>query len=41
LPGRQRKGTNGPFVQLQKGDKGRSEVVQSVLAQDGLGRLAK
>jgi len=32
---------NGPFVQQQKGDKGRSEVVQSVLAQDGLGRLAK
>jgi hypothetical protein len=32
---------NGPWVQLQMGDHGRSDVVQSVLAQDGLGRLAK
>jgi hypothetical protein len=32
---------NGPWVQLQMGDQGRSDVVQGVLAQDGLGRLAK
>ncbi len=33
---------NGPWVQEQIAEKGgRSVVVQSVLAQDGLGRLAK
>jgi hypothetical protein len=32
---------NGPFVQLQMGEHGRSDVVQGVLAQDGQGSLAK
>jgi hypothetical protein len=32
---------NGPFVQLQMGEHGRSDIVQGVLAQDGQGRLAK
>jgi len=32
---------NGPFVQQQMGEHGRSDVVQGVLAQDGQGRLAK
>jgi len=32
---------NGRWVVDQKGEQGRSNVVQSVLAQDGQGRLAK
>jgi hypothetical protein len=32
---------NGPFVQEQMGEHGRSDVVRSVQLQDGHGRLVK